>query len=70
MQDLGIIIIGIVILCLMGFGMRDFFTNPDVHLALRVGVGVIGGGVLALVIRMVRARLAKSKTEKPKEVEK
>jgi len=70
MNDLGIIIIGIVILCLMGFGMRGFFTNPDVPLALRVGVGAIGGGILALVVRDIKARLSKHKTENPKEVDK
>ena len=70
MNDLGIIIIGIVILCLMGFGMRGFFTNPDVPLALRVGVGAIGGGILALVVRGIKARLSKQKTENTKEVEK
>ena len=64
----GIIIAGIIILCLMGFGMRDFFANPDVHIGLRVGVGVIGGGVLWLVIRNIRARITRAKTEKTEEV--
>jgi hypothetical protein len=69
-METAIIIVGIVILCLMGFGMRDFFANPDVHIGLRVGVGVIGGGVLWLVIRNIRARITRAKTEKAKEVEK
>lgn len=64
----GIIIIGIVILCLMGFGMKGFFANPDVHLGLRIGMGVIGGGVLWLVIRAIRARITRAKTEKVEEV--
>lgn len=64
----GIIIVGIIILCLMGFGMRDFFANPDVHIGLRVGVGIIGGGVLWLVIRNIRAKIARAKTEKTEEV--
>jgi hypothetical protein len=64
----GIIIIGIVILCLMGFGMKDFFANPDVHLGLRIGVGIIGGGILWLVIRAIRTRRARAKTEKTEEV--
>jgi hypothetical protein len=66
----GIIIVGIIILCLMGFGMRGFFANPDVHIGLRVGVGIIGGGVLWLVIRTIRARITRAKTEKAEEVEK
>ncbi|MEJ2046846.1 MAG: hypothetical protein P8X92_01895 [Dehalococcoidia bacterium] len=69
-METAIIIVGIIILCLMGFGMRDFFANPDVHIGLRVGVGVIGGGVLWLVIRNIRARITRAKTEKAKEVEK
>jgi len=69
-MQIGIIIAGIIILCLMGFGMRGFFANPDVHIGLRIGVGIIGGGVLWLVIRTIRARITKAKTEKAEEVEK
>ena len=65
---MGIIILGTVILVLMGYGLRGFFTDADIHLALRAGVGVIGGGILFLVIRLVRARLTRIK--KPEEVEK
>ncbi len=66
----GIIIVGIIIMFLMGFGMRGFFANPDVHIGLRIGVGIIGGGVLWLVIRTIRARITRAKTEKAEEVEK
>ena len=69
MNDLGVIIIGIVILALLGFGCRGFFLNANIPLALRIGVGIIGGGVLALVVRAIRARLTKNKVEKPKEGE-
>lgn len=65
----GIIIVGIVILFLMGFGMRDFFTNPGVHLALRVGVGAIGGGILTLVIISIRNRLRRRRAGERKEAE-
>jgi len=69
MQSLGIIILGTVILVLLGVGCRGFFLNSDVPLALRVGVGVIGGGVLFLVIRAIKFRLARAKAGKVKEVE-
>ena len=69
-MQIGIIIAGITILCLMGFGMRDFFANPDVHIGVRIGVGIIGGGVLWLVIKTIRAKITKAKTEKAEEVEK
>jgi len=69
MQSLGIIILGTVILVLLGVGCRGFFLNPDVPMALRVGVGVIGGGVLFLIIKTIRFRLARNKADKVKEVE-
>ncbi|MBA7615470.1 hypothetical protein ES703_22751 [subsurface metagenome] len=70
MQSLGIIILGIAILVLLGYFCRSFFIDADIHLALRIGVGVIGGGVLFLVIKAIRGRLARIKAEKLKEVEK
>jgi len=70
MQSLGIIIIGIAILVLLGYFCRSFFIDADIHLALRIGVGVIGGGVLFLVIKAIRGILARIKAEKFKEVEK
>ncbi|MFC1938536.1 hypothetical protein ACFLWM_00015 [Chloroflexota bacterium] len=69
-METGIIIVGTITLFLMGFGMRDFFANPDVHIGLRVGVAIIGGGVLWLVIRNIRAKITRAKTEKAEEVEK
>ena len=69
-MELGVIIVGIVILFLMGFGMKDFFANPDVHIGLRIGVGIIGGGVLWLVIRNIRVRITRARTEKAEEVDK
>ena len=69
MHSLGIIILGTVILVLLGVGCRGFFLNPDVPMALRIGVGVIGGGVLFLVIRTIKFRLARVKADKVKEVE-
>ena len=70
MQSLGIIILGTAILVLLGYFCRSFFIDADIHLALRIGVGVIGGGVLFLVIKAIRGRMARIKAEKFKEVEK
>jgi hypothetical protein len=66
---IGVIVVGIVVLCVMGFGLRGFFANPDVHLGLRVVVGVIGGGVLWLVIKMIRTKHQEIKKEEPKETD-
>jgi len=68
-MQIGAIIIGIVILALLGYLGKGFFLNADIPLALRIGVGVIGGGVLALVVRTIRAITSRNKMEKPKEVE-
>lgn len=67
---IGIIILGTAILGLMGWGLRGFFADAEVHLGLRVAVGAIGGGILFLVVKLIRARLTKAKSEKHKEVEK
>lgn len=66
---IGVIVVGIVVLCVMGFGLRGFFANPDVHIGLRVVVGVIGGGVLWLVIKMIRTKPQEIKKEEPKETD-
>ena len=70
MRSLGIIILGTAILVLLGYFCRSFFIDADIPLALRIGVGVIGGGVLFLVIKAIRGRMARIKAEKFKEVEK
>ena len=69
-NDLGIIILGTVILGLMGWGLRGFFADADIHLGIRVAVGAVGGGVLFLVVKLVRARLARAKSDKSEEVKK
>ena len=69
-NDLGIIILGTVILGLMGWGLRGFFADANIHLGIRVAVGAVGGGVLFLVVKLVRARLTRAKTGKSKEVKK
>ena len=67
-NGIGVIILGTVILALMGWGLRGFFANSDIHLGLRAAVGVIGGGILFLVIKLIKARL--TRTKKPEETEK
>jgi hypothetical protein len=68
-RDISIIILGTAILGLMGWGLRGFFADADIHLGIRVAVGAIGGGILFLVVKLIRARLTKAKTEKHKEAE-
>jgi len=69
-NDIGIIILGTAILVLMGRGLRGFFADAEIHLGIRVAVGAIGGGILFLMVRLVRDRLTRAKTEKHKEADK
>ena len=69
MQKTGLILVSVGVLVLAGYGSRGFFLNADVPLAIRIAVGVIGVGVTVLIIKVIRDRLAKRKTEKFKEVE-
>jgi len=70
MQNVAFILIGIGILVLIGWGVKDFFMASDIPLLIRIGTGAIGVGILVLVGIAIKDRLAKAKTEKFKEVEK
>jgi len=66
-NDIAVIILGTAILVLMGWGLRGFFADPQIHLALRVVVGAVGGGILALVIKLVKARIDRARAGGDKE---
>jgi len=66
-NDIAVIILGTAILVLMGWGLRGFFADPQIHLALRVVVGAVGGGILALVIKLVKDRIDRARAGGDKE---
>ncbi len=70
MQNLAFILIGIGILVLIGYGVKGFFMNAEIHLLIRIAVGAIGAGILVLIGVAIKDRITKAKTEKFKEVEK
>ena len=70
MQNVAFILISIGILVLIGWGVKSFFMNAEIHLLIRIAVGAIGAGVLVLIGVAIKDRLAKAKTEDFKEVEK
>ena len=70
MQNLSFILIGLGILIIIAYFTKEFFTDGDVPLLIRISVGAIGAGVLVLIGVAIKDRLAKSKTENFKEVEK
>ncbi len=70
MQNAALILIGIGILVLIGWGVKGFFMAADIPLLVRVAVGVISAGILVLIGVAIRDRVIKAKTEKFKGVEK
>ncbi len=69
MQRLAFIMIGIGILVLIGWSVRDFFLAAAIPLLIRIAVGIIGVGLLILIGVVIKDRVAKAKTDKFKEVE-
>jgi len=69
-QNAAFILIGIGILILIGWGVKDFFMEADIPIFIRIAVGAIGAGVLVLIGIAIKDRIAKAKKEDFKEVEK
>jgi hypothetical protein len=68
-QNIALILIGLGVLVLIGWGVRGFFLASDIPLLIRIAVGAIGAGVLVLLGVAIRDRMVKAKTEDFKEVE-
>ena len=69
-QNIAFTLIGLGILILIGWGVKDFFLAGDIPLLIRIAVGAIGVGVLVLIGVVIKDRVAKAKTEDFKEVNK
>ena len=69
-QNAAYILIGLGVLALLGWGIKDFFMASDIHVLLKIAAGAIGVGVLTLIIIAIKDRAAKAKTENFKGVEK
>ncbi len=70
LQNAAYILIGLGVLALLGWGVKDFFMASDIHVLIRIAVGAIGAGVLILVGIAIKDRAAKAKKENFKGVEK
>ncbi len=70
MQNAAMILIGLGILVLIGWGVKDFFMASDISLLIKIAVGAIGAGILVLIGVVIKDRVAKAKTEDFKGVEK
>ena len=69
MQKAGLILIVVGLLTLLGYGGSSFFLNPEIALAVRIAVGIIGIGVVVLIVKVIRDRLISKKTDRFEEVE-
>jgi len=69
MQKVAFILIGLGILTLIGWSVRDFFMVVEIPLFVRIPVGVIGVGVLILIGIAIKDRVKQVKTDKFKEVD-
>ena len=70
MQKVALVMIGLGVLILIGWGVKDFFMAGDIPLLIRIAAGAIGVGVLVLIGIVIKDRVAKAKTEDFKGVEK
>lgn len=68
-QNIALILVGLGVLALIGWGARAFFMESDVPLLVRIAVGAIGAGVLILSGIAIRDRIKKAKDEDFKGVE-
>ena len=69
-QKLALILMGLGMLVLLGWGVKVFFTDSDIPLLVRIAVGAVGAGILVLLGVAIKDRISKAKTEDFKGVEK
>lgn len=70
LQNAAYILIGLGVLALLGWGVKDFFMDSDIHVLIKIAAGAIGVGVLTLIIIAIKDRAAKAKKENFKGVDK
>ena len=68
-QNAALILIGLGVLALIGWGVQGFFLSGEVPLLIKIAAGAIGLGVLILLGVVIRERLNKAKDEDFKGVE-
>ncbi|HUU08720.1 MAG TPA: hypothetical protein VMW61_04315 [Dehalococcoidales bacterium] len=69
-QNIAFALIGIGILVLLGWAVKDFFMASEVPLIIRIAVGAISVGILFLIGIALKDRIAKARKENFKEIEK
>ncbi|MBE9505905.1 MAG: hypothetical protein IMY84_03740 [Chloroflexi bacterium] len=69
MQKLAYALIGTGAVVLVVWAVKEFFTDPEVDLLIRIAVGAVGLGLLVLLGVVLRDRLRSGKNDRFKEVE-
>ncbi len=69
MQKLAYALIGTGAVVLVIWAVKEFFTDPEVDLLIRIAVGAVGLGLLVLLGVVLRDRRRSSKDDRFKEVE-
>ncbi len=69
MQKLAYALIGTGAVVLVVWAVKEFFTDPEVDLLIRIAVGAVGLGLLVLLGAVLRDRRRSSKDDRFKEVE-
>ncbi len=70
MQKLAFILIGLGLLVLIGWLAKDFFMATEISLFIRIVLGIIAAAVVMLFGIAIRDRIAQSKKDDFKEVDK
>ena len=68
-QNIALILVGLGVLILIGWGAQAFFLASDIPLLIRIAAGAIAVGILIFIGVAVKDRLAKAKDEDFKGVE-
>ncbi len=68
-QNIALILVGLGVLALIGWGAQAFFLESEIPLLVRIAVGAIGVGVLILIGIAVKDRINRAKDEDFKGVE-
>jgi hypothetical protein len=68
MQKVAFTLIGLGVLVLIGWGVKNFFMVSEIPLLIKISVGAVGVGVLILTGLVIKDRLKKVKTDDYREV--
>ena len=67
LEYVALVLIGVGILGIIGWAVRDFFADPEVHLGIRVLAGMAAVGFVLLLGYVGWDRIRKARRE-PKEI--